>query len=102
MWDLDFVKFMLYTPEQGTELYDTAMEQGVPINRGFAGSLSKATYVPRGYESAEQLEKIAQRANMLYVFRPRFLIRKLLSIRSWQDIRKYYDGFLMMISLRRS
>ena len=99
--DLDFVKFMLYTPEQGTELYDIAMKYGVPIERGFMGSLTKATYVPGGYDCAEQLEKIAYRANLFYVFRPRFIFRKLLSIRSLQDIKKYWDGFLMMISLKR-
>lgn len=99
--DLDFVKFMLYTPEQGTELFDIATDYGKILDRGFSGSLTKATYVPKGYKSIDQLEEIAQRANMSYVFRPKFIIRKLLSIRSWQDVRKYFDGFLMMISLKR-
>ncbi|MEK7211705.1 MAG: radical SAM protein [Patescibacteria group bacterium] len=99
--DLDFVKFMLYTPEQGTELFNVAMENGQKLDRGFVGSLTKASYVPRGYKSIEQLEKIARKANMSYVFRPRFILRKFLSVRSWQDIRKYFDGFLMMISLKR-
>ncbi|MBU1180098.1 B12-binding domain-containing radical SAM protein [Patescibacteria group bacterium] len=99
--DLDFVKFMLYTPEQGTELYDIAVNSGQIIDRGFQGSLTKATYLPNGYKSVQQLEKIAQKANMSYVFRPKFILRKLLSIRGWQDFRKYFDGFLMMSSLKR-
>lgn len=101
--DLSFVKFMLFTPEYGTGLYDVAMNIGTMINyEVHAGSLSQAAYLPNGFESVEQLEKIAQRANLSYVLRPKFLIRKFLSIRNWQDVRKYYDGFLMMISLRRS
>lgn len=100
--NLDFVKFMLYTPEQGTELYDIAMESGTVINMDFQGSLTKATYVPKGYESAEQLEKIAIRANMGYVLRPRYILKKIMSIRGWKDLRKYIDGFIMMISLRRT
>jgi radical SAM superfamily enzyme YgiQ (UPF0313 family) len=99
--DLDFVKFMLYTPEQGTDLYGIAMDYGRIFDRGVMGSLTKASYVPKGFESIEQLEKMAQRANISYVFRPKFMWRKLLSIRGWQDIRKYFDGFLMMISLKR-
>jgi len=101
--DLAFVKFMLFTPEYGTGLYDVAKNSGAFINSEMHhGSLSQAAYLPNGFKSVEQLEKIAQRANLQYVFRPRFLIRKILSIRSWQDVRKYFDGFLMMISLRRS
>jgi anaerobic magnesium-protoporphyrin IX monomethyl ester cyclase len=100
--DLDFVKFMLYTPEQGTELYEAAMACGRIVNEGFLGSLTRATYVPKGYESVEQLEEIALRANRSYVFRPAFVWRKMKSIRSWQDICKYFDGLLLMISLRRS
>ncbi len=101
--DLDFVKFMLYTPEQGTELFDIAMDYGRKVDCGLwgQGSLTKASYVPKGFESIEQLEKMAQRANISYVFRPKFILRKLLSVRSWQDVRKYFDGFLMMISLKR-
>ncbi len=100
--NLDFVKFMLYTPEQGTALYDLALQKGTIVNQGFLGSLTKATYVPNGYESAEQLERIAQRANIGYVLRPRFIAKKICSIRKWEDFRKLLDGFFMMISLRRS
>ena len=99
--DLDFVKFMLYTPEEGTDLYDIAMDYGRKLDRNVMGSLTKAAYVPKSFESIDQLEKMAQRANISYVFRPKFIWRKLLSIRGWQDIRKYFDGFLMMISLKR-
>jgi len=99
--DLDFVKFMLYTPEHGTELYEVAMNCGRIVNEGFLGSLTRATYVPKGYDSIEQLEQIALKANRSYVFRLGFVWRKMKSIRSWQDIRKYFDGLLLMMSLRR-
>lgn len=99
--DLDFVKFMLYTPEYGTNLYEAAMNCGRVINDGFLGSLTRATYLPKGYESSEQLEEIALQANRSYVFRPSFIWRKIKSIRSWQDVRKYFDGLLLMMSLRR-
>lgn len=100
--DLDFVKFMLYTPEHGTELYEIAMNCGRIVNEGCQGSLVRATYVPNGYESVEQLEQIALQANRSYVFRPGFIWRKMKSIRSWQDIRKYFDGLLLMMSLGRN
>lgn len=97
--DLDSVKFMLYTPEDGTELYQIARNNGTFIPRGFLGSLSMATYLPRGYASVAQLEGIAMQANRSYVLRPAFLWRKLKSIRGWRDIAKYYDGFRLMMSL---
>ncbi len=101
--DLAFVKFMLFTPEYGTGLYDVAMKTGMVVNHELHhGSLSQAAYLPDGFKSVEELERMSRRANLAYVFRPKFLLKKLLSIRSWQDIRMYYDGFLMMISLRKS
>lgn len=100
--DLDSIKFMLYTPEAGTELYPIAMDHGRAIPRGFLGSLSQATYLPKGYASVEQLERIAMQANRSYVLRPSFLWRKIKSIRGWKDISKYFDGFKMMMSLKGS
>lgn len=98
--DLDSVKFMLYTPEHGTDLYNIALNSGHVINSGFLGSLSHATYLPDGYESASQLEKMAVKANRSYLLRPRFIWKKFRSIRSFADILKYFDGLRMVLSLR--
>ncbi len=93
---------MLYTPEVGTELYDLALSRGNIVRRGFQGSLSQATYLPHGYSSTTQLEEISLKANRSYLLRLRFILKKLLTIRSWQDIRKYLDGLLMVLSLKRT
>ena len=98
--DLDSVKFMLYTPEPGTELFEAARRKGTLVASGFQGSLSQACYVPDGYDSREQLESIARRANRDYLLRPAFIWKKLLTIRSWADIKKYWDGLRMVMSLR--
>jgi radical SAM superfamily enzyme YgiQ (UPF0313 family) len=44
--DLDSVKFMLYTPEPGTGLYEIAKDKGQFLGGDFQGSLSRATYLP--------------------------------------------------------
>ena len=100
--DLDSVKFMLYTPEPGTPLHDMALQHGKVVREGFLGSLTKATYVPEGYASIEQLETLARDANRGYLLRPQFILKKLRSIRSWQDFRRYLDGFFMVVRLGRA
>jgi radical SAM superfamily enzyme YgiQ (UPF0313 family) len=101
--DLDSVKFMLYTPEHGTDLYATALSEGHVIERNWqgSGSLTKATYLSKGYSSVEELERMALHANRSYMLRWRFVKRKLLSIRRLSDVRKYLDGLFMVLSLGR-
>ncbi|MDP3766293.1 MAG: radical SAM protein [Nanoarchaeota archaeon] len=99
----EFVKFNLTIPFPGTELYDTALEQGKLRHNDYAQFTSLSgladsdpIYVPDGY-SVEELKKIQKRAYREYYLRPKILIKHLFKLRSFRDVTTGFNGVVSLI-----
>lgn len=101
--DVDVASFTLFVPLPGTVEYKRAQRSGqfdpeyylhriVPeIN-----FLDEPLYVPEGMTAA-QLLTIHRKAYNRYYFRPRTLLRKLLSLRSAEDIAAAWQGGMTLV-----
>lgn len=98
----DYVKFNTLTPYPETALYKQIKEGkwGVMVDESYdklTGYFS--TFLPEGYKNMEELQKIKRYAYRKYHFRLGYILPKLFSIRSFEDLKRYLKGALALISV---
>ncbi len=95
--DIPFAQFLPTFPEWGTELYDDAIKSGRIVAP--YGGRTQALYVPDGYKDAEEVRKMQKKAYLMFYTSPRFLLKHLLRLRSWDKIKQYYFGLSHIIGI---
>lgn len=95
--DPDFVKFNITTPYPGTRLYDQAMEYGVLENSPDRFTNYFPVFVPNGYSSKEEILKLRRRAYRAFFFRPTYIVKRLLKLRSFGELIRHMKGFKALI-----
>lgn len=97
----DYIKFNILTPYPGTALYHE-------VKTGKWGTFKEdpnrstgyfATFLPYGYKNFEELEAMRKYAFRKFHLRPRYIYSRLKKIRSWSDIKKYWDGFKAIVKI---
>jgi radical SAM superfamily enzyme YgiQ (UPF0313 family) len=91
--DPDYAQFSITAPYPGTVLYEEADQYGK-----LDANLSKytgweAVFVPHGYKNEEEIYKMAKHAFRAFYFRPRYILGRIKKIKSFEDIRRYFQGF---------
>jgi len=102
--DTELASFTLLVPLPGTGEYRRAMKSGTFVDPKYYlhkvvpefNFLDYPVYIPEGMTAGELLS-IHRRAYNRYYFRPRMLLRKLLSIRSPGEIANLLNGGLTLI-----
>lgn len=97
----DLAHFNKFTPYPGNEIYEQLVRQG--HNFDFMKNCTQldhgdTLYVPDGVEKKEYLQFI-NRAYKKYYLRPKYVLKQIKSIRSMEDIKRFYDGFMAVASL---
>jgi anaerobic magnesium-protoporphyrin IX monomethyl ester cyclase len=97
--DLDYVKFTVLTPYPGTPLYADikAGKYGVMNERMDRLSGHFATFVPYGYKSLDEVNEMARWLTRRYYLRPGYIWKRLRSLRSVEDVRKNWRGFVALM-----
>lgn len=90
--DLDVAEFFAFQPYPGTRLYDLALEKGKVDE--FQGA-HEPNFVPEGYQNKEQIRKMIKEAYRKFYLRPRFIWKTLRKIKTFQDVKKYSQGFTL-------
>ena len=103
--DCTYAQFAITMPFPGNKLYEEAVNAGMAqlddiwekfVYAGVGSGGIQAPVLTTKSMSAEDLEYWAKRAYKEFYFRPPYIIKKLLSIRSIKDIKMYYDGYKML------
>lgn len=97
----DYIKFNIMTPYPGTALYQEVKSGKWGIFKEDPNKSTGyfATFLPYGYKSFEELEAMRKYAFRKFHFRPRYILRRLSKIRSWHDIKKYWDGLKAVVKV---
>lgn len=100
--DADFAQFSICTPFPGSELFDILSKRGVKIE-----DWDKASYVTSKSKSKplilteklseEEVKKWYSKAYKEFYFRPRYLLKALLRMKSLDDIKININGIKMLI-----
>lgn len=96
--NLDYAQFHATFPDLGTELFDIAKSLGWagPLYRG----TNKATFVPAGYKDGQEVEKTVETAYKRFYFRPKYIIKRIRSIKNISDMFRYMEGFFFVKGLQ--
>jgi len=93
--DPDYAQFSITTPYPGTKLYNDILQGkwGKLTTTNFSEFQGwNVVFLPEGYRSQEEVWAMERQAFRTFYFRPKFILRKLLRIRSCEDIKRYYKG----------
>lgn len=103
--DLDIATFYTVQVFPGNELYQMVRREGTLLHRDYRQYTSvidfertRLHYLPAGFTEAT-FKSAVKRAYRRFYFRPRYLWKRLRSIDSWLEIRKYWIGLKTLVSL---
>ena len=96
--DPDYANFNIFFPEPGTGLYDLALKSGRLLSHSYLGR-GVPVYLPEAYDSPDQVRAIQAEAFKRFYFRPSYILKRILRVRTLAEIRQYWDGFLMLLSM---
>ena len=89
--DLDHAMFALTVPHRGTELYRICEAAGVILD-DHTYHAKQAAFLPHGYDSTRQLERMQIRAYRRFYLRPGYALGQLRRVRSRDDLRYLVQG----------
>jgi len=104
--DLDNATFFITTPYPGTDLYNIALKKGYINNKtkymDFAPITDAKPIVVQDNISAEELIKLRKKAFRQFYLRPKYIIKKLRQIDSWDSIKSLIEGILIFLRVQKT
>lgn len=102
--DPDFVRFSLTTIEPCTQLYQMALDRGIldqDVWSEFATKPTKNFEVPIWNENftKEELNEMLISISKKHYTRPKFILKNLMKIRSWNDFKKGLSSFIKIVKM---
>jgi radical SAM superfamily enzyme YgiQ (UPF0313 family) len=101
---LDYAHFNKFVPYPGTELYKNLTGEGYRFDFNKPCSITdheSFAYIPPTLEK-EYYENFLNYAHQKFYLRPGYMLKRLLSIRGWDEFIGQLKGFLSIVLLRRS
>ena len=93
---LDHVAFSLTVPHPSTELYEICA-QGGEVLEDHNYHVKRASYLPAGYDSVEQLQSLQAAAYRRFYLRPRYVVQSVGRVRGWGDLGFYVRGGVALV-----
>ena len=94
--DPDYAQFGVFCPYPGTALAEEISQGkwGKLISRNWTDHTGwKVVWLPFGYKSAKELEDMEKYAYRKFYLRPSYIFKRILKIRSLEDLKRYIRGF---------
>lgn len=95
----DLAMFTIATPYPKTHLYELAQEEGLVVGdywREFTLGMQNER-LPYFHPDAEEWVRKAYRS---FYFRPKYICKSLLGIRSWKEVKKHFDAFKGLLGFK--
>ncbi len=97
---LDVAQFAITTPMPGTELWDTARDYGsFTYDSWMDFNTMKPLFVSEGLTEDYLITKTAEAFRRVHT-RPSYILRRALSMRSWEDLKKNWQGMKMILKMK--
>lgn len=90
--DPDYAQFCITTPYPGTELYNQAKSYGILTQDLSSYTMWNPVFVPRGYQDKDEVLRMQREAFKAFYYRPSYIMRRLLKIRSISDLSRNIHG----------
>jgi len=101
---LDYAHFNKFVPYPGTELYKELKEKGYDFNFSKGGSITNHStflYIPETLVNKTYYMAFVNYAHRKFYLRPKYILKRLLSIRTWDEFKGQIRGFLSIALLKK-
>ena len=98
--DPEYAQFSITTPYPGTKLYDEIKEGkwGKLTTEDFSQyHMWNVVFLPEGYKDKEEVLAMERKAFRKFYLRPRYILKKIIAVRSFEDIRRYWKGLILVL-----
>ena len=98
--DPEYAQFSNTTPYPGTRLYTEIMEGkwGTLTTGDFSEFQGwNVVFLPEGYKDRTEVLEMSRKAFRSFYFRPKYIVKRIIAIRSWEDIKRYYKAFIALM-----
>ena len=95
----DYAQFSICTPYPGTQLWNTYKQYGTLDKTYMDYHGWSPVFVPFGYKNKEELMAIHKEAFKRFYMRPKYVLGRLLKLRSWNDIKRGFDGLRVVMGM---
>lgn len=94
----DLLIVNITTPFPGTEIFAWAKERDLLLSRDWDDYNLFKPVMRLDNLSVEEINKLYRMMYRSFYFRPRYILKKILTVRSYDDLRILLDGFLALLS----
>ena len=98
--DPEYAQFSCTTPFPGTRLYDQVREGkwGTLTTDDFSEFQGwNVVFLPEGYKDKKEVWEMSRKAFRSFYFRPKYIVKRIIAIRSWEDIKRHYKAFIALM-----
>jgi anaerobic magnesium-protoporphyrin IX monomethyl ester cyclase len=96
--NVDYAQFTVTTPHKGTDLYSVARQYGMFAEEDDSKwSQNEAVFVPNGYRDQKELQLMVRSAYRQFYLRPKYVLGRIMSMKSKDDLKQYFDGFKLLV-----
>lgn len=93
----DYAQFCITTPFPKTKLFEYAHKYG-SLDLNFSKyNIWEPVFVPFGYKNKEEILAMERKAVREFYFRPAYLIKKIKTIKTVEDIKRYLKGLRVIM-----
>ena len=100
--DVDIASFTICTPYPGTRLWEMVQKEGKLLTSNFSElyhTAGKTRFTHPNAPSPEEVEQAYVQAHQEFYFRPKYVIKKVLSIRSFNQLKIMLKGLSAIIKV---
>ncbi|PIN79615.1 hypothetical protein COV16_03270 [Candidatus Woesearchaeota archaeon CG10_big_fil_rev_8_21_14_0_10_34_8] len=95
----DYAQFSITTPYPGTQLWDSYEKWGT-LDKSFEDYHGwSPVFVPHGYKDRKELMAMHKKAFRQFYMRPKYMIKRLSKIKSWNDIKRNMQGAKVVLGM---
>ncbi len=94
----DLLIVNIATPFPGTEMFDWAEKKGLILSHDWDDYNLGKPVMKLENMSSEEIKSLYRLMYRSFYFRPRYVIKKILSIRTWDDCKMLFGGFKALLS----
>jgi radical SAM superfamily enzyme YgiQ (UPF0313 family) len=100
--DVDIAQFTICTPYPGTRLWDMVQKEGKLLTKNFSElhhTAGKARFIHPRAPLPEEVEQAYIQAHREFYFRPKYVIKKILAIRSLNQVKMMLRGLTAIMKI---
>ena len=81
-------------------MHDDLINSGVKLSNDLKDyNAQTPAFIPEGYTSLQQIKRLQKNAYKRFYLRPAFIWKRICSLKNMEELKRYYQGFMMLLGV---